>query len=71
MLVSLSGTRNGVDWPQRGEVIDLPNEEAVKAINSGLAEAVSDEPKVEAAVVESKPAPRKRTSGLTKANTGL
>lgn len=38
MKVTMSGTRNGVDWPPRGETVDLPNAEAVDMINAGLAE---------------------------------
>ena len=28
MLVDIAGTRNGIEWPPRGEVIDIPDLEA-------------------------------------------
>ena len=39
MLVDIAGTRNGVDWPPRGETIDIPDLEAADYITAGLAEA--------------------------------
>lgn len=73
MLVGFSGTRNGEDWPPAGGVVDLPDVEAAKYVQAGLAEAVDGAP-VEAAVaapVEKATvpaAPRKRQRGLTKAD---
>lgn len=40
MVAAISGTRNGADWPKPGEVIDLPDAEAVDMLNAGLARAV-------------------------------
>jgi len=40
MRVSISGTRNGVDWPPKGSVVDLPDAEAVDMLNGGLAAPV-------------------------------
>lgn len=40
MAVSLSGTRDGADWPAIGETIDLPNDEAVGYLNAGICVAV-------------------------------
>lgn len=37
MLVSLSGTRDGVDWPSRGGAVDIPDDEAADLIAAGLA----------------------------------
>lgn len=37
--VQISGTRNGVDWPAPGDVIDLPTGEAESLIASGQAAA--------------------------------
>lgn len=51
MLVGINGTRNGIDWPQRGETIELPDAEAVDLINAGIAAPVADAP-VEAAAIE-------------------
>lgn len=55
MAVSLSGTRDGADWPAIGETIDLPNDEAVGYLNAGICVPVEDDA-VEAAV---DPAPEK------------
>lgn len=41
--VGLTGTRNGEDWPAKGEVVDLPDAEAVDMLNAGLALPVKDE----------------------------
>lgn len=38
MKVTISGTRNGEPWPERGEIKDLPDGEAKYMISVGLAE---------------------------------
>lgn len=40
LLVSLSGTRDGEDWPPAGAVVDLSDETAVHMLAGGLAEPV-------------------------------
>lgn len=68
MVVALSGTRDGEDWPPVGGIVDLDDSEASDLIANGLAIAVGA---VEAASVESggetaavkKSAARKRTAG--------
>lgn len=52
LLVSISGTRNGLDWPPAGSVVDLPADEAEGMIACGHAVAPKDAPKVEAATVD-------------------
>jgi hypothetical protein len=42
MKVSLSGSRNGVSWPARGEEVVLPDGEAADLCRSGLAEPVAE-----------------------------
>lgn len=42
MTVTLSGTRDGKDWPPRGELVDLPDDEAEHMIRAGLATAPDD-----------------------------
>ena len=37
LIVSISGTRNGVEWPPAGTPIDLPDAEAAQMIAAGLA----------------------------------
>jgi hypothetical protein len=83
MTVDISGTRNGVDWPRRGAVVDLPDDEARGYVESGMATPVPDF-KEERAVVppaehraelppavddEPEPEPEVPTSGLTTKNT--
>lgn len=57
MLVSISGTRNGDDWPPAGGEIDLPDNEAIDLLNARLAAPV--EVAVETADA---PSPRRRSS---------
>jgi hypothetical protein len=38
MRAQLSGTRDGVEWPAPGEVVDLPDDEAAQLIADGLAQ---------------------------------
>ena len=57
MLVGISGTRNGQDWPPRGGEIALPDGEAGDLVAAGYAELVSTV--VESAAVDTKPARRK------------
>lgn len=48
MKASLSGTRNGVDWPRAGETVELPDDEAAKLCAAGMAEPLrSDSDDVE------------------------
>lgn len=49
MKVNMSGSRDGVDWPARGETVDLPDAEAAHMVASGLAEPVDDQPAEETA----------------------
>lgn len=65
VVVQMSGTRDGEDWPQPGGVVDLPKVEAERYIRGGLVARVDDAP-VEAAVAREpetatvSTAPRKR-----------
>lgn len=43
MRVTISGTRDGQDWPARGSVVDLPDDEAEQLVASGLAAAEDSE----------------------------
>ena len=53
MLTTFSGTRDGIAWPERGGIIDLPDLEAAELIAQGHALAASQpEPVVETAAVE-------------------
>lgn len=40
MKRQISGTRDGVDWPEPGGTIDVPDDEAATLIEIGAAEAV-------------------------------
>jgi hypothetical protein len=41
MRVGVSGMRDGRDWPARGAVIDLPDDEAAHYCANGMAEPVA------------------------------
>lgn len=66
MLASISGTRDGVDWPAKGETLDVPADEAASLIDAGLAtagapmEAADAEPPAENAALTTKAAPRRK-----------
>jgi hypothetical protein len=55
MIADISGTRNGVDWPQRGGTIDLPDDEAAHLVAAGLAEVPNGKPKART-IAEADPA---------------
>ena len=59
MNTQLSGTRDGVEWPQLGGTIDVPADEAESLAAAGLARVI-DEPKVERAT------PRRKTETATR-----
>lgn len=64
MRLSISGTRNGETWPQRGSEVDLPDDEAESLIAQGMAEAAAEratiEPPAERSVARREPVKRKR-----------
>lgn len=59
MLVSISGTRDGQDWPARGGLLEVADAEAVALVSGGLAEQVVPEPGVvETASLDARPTAR-------------
>lgn len=60
MIVSITGTRNGDDWPLAGGTIDLPEAEAADLVNAGLAV------RAESAMVEKAVAPAAETAAPRK-----
>src|SRR5690242_20759247 len=42
MKAEVSGARNGVAWPKRGETFDVSDSEGADLCSSGLAEPVAD-----------------------------
>jgi len=70
MLFQISGTRDGVDWPAAGGVIDVPEQEAADLIANGFArqpEGKSVKAEPEKATARRKPETR---GGLTKDSLG-
>lgn len=70
LLASVSGTRDGVEWPPRCSVVDLPADEATSMVLAGMAEPVAA-PVVESATdprpgMESATAPRPAKRGAKK-----
>jgi len=41
LLVHISGTRNGENWPGYGQEVDLPDLEARELISAGMAQPVT------------------------------
>lgn len=64
MKVQLSGTVNGLDYPQRGGVLETTDEHGAELCAAGLAVPVVSEPVVERAVAPEveKRTTRKRTA---------
>lgn len=54
LVVQLSGTRDGADWPPVGSVVDLPDVEARNMVDAGIAVETDDaqESDVETAITE-------------------
>ena len=62
MKVTVSGTRNGQPWPDKGGIVDLPDDEAKHLIAAGLAKEPDAGPQAEPDVEEaSAPAPETST----------
>jgi len=48
IAADMSGTRNGQDWPKRGTVMDLPDDEARTMLDNGTAKELdADDPEPE------------------------
>ncbi|MGW2261446.1 hypothetical protein ACWCXE_27130 [Streptomyces sp. NPDC001780] len=73
MNVQMSGTRNGEEWPARGEVADLPTGEAQHLVAAGIASEVTDDGEPETATApepeNATPRGRRSKSAITKADT--
>jgi hypothetical protein len=50
LAVEMSGTRNGVPWPKRGTVVELPDDEAQDMLRAGTARALSESDEPDTAV---------------------
>lgn len=61
MLASISGTRNGADWPRRGERLTVDELEAEHLIAGGMAQLTElESATVEPAETAATPRPRAR-----------
>jgi len=71
MVATITGTRDGVEWPARGGRLTCPEGEAADLIAAGLAREIEGAPAKVAAerAVAPKGETRKKT-GLTKASMG-
>lgn len=58
MLVQLSGTRDGQEWPPPGGLVRLPDVEAAEYAAAGFVEAAAAAPPPRTATVPTKPAPK-------------
>ena len=73
MIASITGTRDGQDWPAAGETVDLPDAEARDLVAGGLAAELDKQAAlaVETAAVEApetaaEPKPRARKAPAAK-----
>nr|MDT0658031.1 hypothetical protein [Micromonospora sp. DSM 115978] len=64
MKGQISGSRNGVPWPPKGGVIDLPDDEAAQLCDAGMATPVTGD-EVETATAPTGDVETRETSGLT------
>lgn len=60
MRATITGTRNGEDWPPVGGQIELPDTEAVALLNAGLASAAGARVETAAVVEPAETATRNR-----------
>lgn len=58
MIADVSGTRDGQDWPKRGEVVEFPDSEAADLIAANIAVEHVEEPPVESAAASTTPKKR-------------
>ncbi len=73
MRVMVTGTRDGVEWPQPGGILDVPADEAASLVRAGLAEVaeLKAEPGPEVAVpvaAETAAAPKPRARKAAKSD---
>ncbi|MFF1685934.1 hypothetical protein [Streptomyces sp. NPDC058254] len=69
MKVQISGTRDGQEWPAKGDEVELPDDEGAQLCASGLAEPLTDTPEPETATApdaEKRPSRGSRKGALTK-----
>ncbi len=67
MVGTISGTRDGADWPTRGQAIVLPDPEAAALVGNGMARELTDG---ETPVFPAAPAPLETAEDTTPAATG-
>lgn len=66
MTIAVSGVCNGQPWPALGETADLPDEQALSAIESGVAEAADED----AEITQPPPGPPAFETGETADESG-
>ncbi len=59
IAATISGTRNGQDWPPIGTEMDVPDIEGAELCRTGLAQPVATQPEPERAV-STKPAEKRK-----------
>jgi hypothetical protein len=61
MTVDVSGNRNGEDWPPKGSVIDMPDDEAIGYVEANMALPITTYANSERAVIAEDPTVELRT----------
>ncbi len=69
MIAQISGTRDGVSWPETGGTLECPEDEGAQLIASRLAKPWEKPSKVETAAAPT--AKVETRKGMTKDSTGL
>lgn len=62
MIHQISGTRNGQPWPDRGEVIELPDVEAIELVRGRMAAHVETPAVPETAATKRKATTRRKSA---------
>lgn len=71
MTATISGTRNGRDWPRRGQEIDLPEAEAAALCAQKLATPVARRPAEEVETTLAPAATEEQRAEPSATDTGL
>lgn len=62
ILGRITGLREGVEWPQVGETLDVPEDEARQLVGMGVVELAADEPAAKQERKPRKPKPETATA---------
>lgn len=70
LAVDISGTRDGVPWPPKGSVIDLPSDEAKSMLHAGTAKSPDEDEPADEEPVPADDSPEDRRSDVDAVMSG-